>query len=80
MAEQSQIDSDTIRKIRSRYPTAYISGTGGPWGIVRNVNDSHPLVIIFPTEAEARAAARDLGAIEKFSTPIPENCPDLYPD
>jgi hypothetical protein len=78
----SAIDADVLRIARSRYPRAYISGTGGPWGIVRFAESSRPAVVIFATEHQARQAAKDVGdaMIERFSTPIPENCPDLYPD
>jgi hypothetical protein len=67
---------------RERYPRAYLSGNGGPFAVVRLQYSGDRAAIVFcPTESEARNLARVIGGMfEKFSCPIPDNCPDPYPD
>jgi hypothetical protein len=81
MAEQT-IDRNAAAIARERYPRAYLSGVGGPFGVVRlQYSGDRPAIVFCRTETEARNLAREIeGIVEKFSCPIPDNVPDLYPD
>lgn len=70
-----EINPGAIAFVRSHWPNADISGTGGPWAILRLPHSLHlnrPSVIFFPSQAEARAEGAKTGdRVIECATPVP---------
>jgi hypothetical protein len=69
----SEIQPDAIRCARAWYPKADISGSGGPWAVVRFNYGTRPAIVFFPSHAEASAFGAMTGdRLVEFRTPIPK--------
>ena len=69
----AEINHDALSCARAWYPTACISGSGGPWGVARLNYGTRAAIVFFPTKAEASEIAAKTGdRLIEFKTPVPK--------
>lgn len=72
--QEPKIDSTAAMLARQRFPKSYLSGSGGPWCVIRDLGyGSRVSIIFFESETEARLIAEQTGGrLECFRLKVPK--------